>query len=595
MTDILNKSADEIYSELDTPEKSIEKFDKKYNIFECDAASLFVALAYLDNPVKDDCEKEELRCEAYKAFFSRNKNKYKKSWKSLDMLCRINNRQDSLTIKIRILKGGSYKIKQYYLENSELQEIRGASNLLTYVEEERVPGIISECYIPECIIYNGGGNILALLPEDCDDDFALHLEQEAGRILISAGIAYYISDVIDAGALFDDDYRNLMSGIENKLNERKKLIITNPIDKLSDIYGNMIKIAGDYVEFKDEVNKENVKSKSAKICSSCGKRYAYYRLDGKELCASCLHKRCVGKKIKKSRYIKEYEFYNNGEKPEFATTLTDIPEKSNNNEKYIAVVYGDGNNMGGIIQHFSKITDMMSFSRDVKTIANKAVFEAMGKVGIKRFEVVGLGGDDVFLIIPGNKACNFAVNLIEKYNEQFEYKYEDVSTMSVGIAIGKAKMPINILIETAETRLSDAKKVSRVNKDEKCDDGSMAYTIMDTFEADKEKNIFAIAHDTLQPYSTSTAKSVLQLINDFKTTGKTRIRNLLNVFAKAESYEEASLFFDYLNAKSNAEQKVILNEITGYELCKDYQGYYRKDGELYYIWKDIINLSDFCD
>lgn len=601
MTDILNKKADDIYTELHMPEKSVEKFNKESNnIFKCDAASLFVALAYLENPVSDDGEKEKLRCEAYRAFFAGNKNKYKNSWKAIDMLCGINNSLDSFQIKIRILKGGSYKIKQYYLENSELQEIRGASNLLTYVEENKIPDMIAERYIRECIIYNGGGNILALLPEDCDEGFALSLEQEAGKILVSAGIAYYVSDTVDAGMLFGNDYRNLMSSIENKLNERKKLIITNPIDRISDIYGDTIRIVDEEVQFRDDINSENVKNKSGEICSSCGKRYAYYQLDGRKLCASCLHKRCVGKEVKKSRYINEYKHYNNGNEPEFAKTLMDIAGESGNNEKYIAVVYGDGNNMGGIIQHFSKITDMMSFSRDVKTIANKAVFEAMGAVGIKRFEVVGLGGDDVFVIIPGNKACNFAVKLIEKYNEQFtdkdkdKNKYEDVSTMSVGIAIGKAKMPINILIETAEARLSDAKRLSRINKDKKCDDGSMAYTIMDTFEGEKEKDISAFACNTLQPYSTSTANSVLRLVNSFKSsTGKTRIRNLLNAFANAESPEEAALFFDYLNAKSD--KKVTLKKISGYELCKDHHGYYRKDKELYYIWKDIIDLSDFCD
>ncbi|MGN0692683.1 MAG: hypothetical protein ACI4K7_10080 [Oscillospiraceae bacterium] len=251
-----------------------------------------------------------------------------------------------------------------------------------------------ERYIPECIVYCGGGNIFAIVPEDCSEAFALELEAAAKKLLVSADAAYYISDVMPLSDIMGRNYREKMTGIENHLNERKKLIINCSSDSRSDYIGSCIEFGEGLMA---PVNAKEIAEGG--ICSACGKRKAFYLSGNDNLCASCLHKRSVGAEAKFTKYTELYEKYCM-KIPETVSSLADIADK----DGYISIVYGDGNNMGGIIGRFEKITQMMAFSRDVKTITEKAAFEAMGEHGIDRFEVVGLGGDDIFVIVGGNKA-----------------------------------------------------------------------------------------------------------------------------------------------------------------------------------------------
>lgn len=81
----------------------------------------------------------------------------------------------------------------------------------------------------------------------------------------------------------------------------------------------------------------------------------------------------------------------------------------------------------------------MKFSDEVKEAATGSVYDTMKSLGIDRFEVVGLGGDDIFVIVSGKVALKFATGLIKEYNNKFkkqnvaenENMYE--STMSVGV------------------------------------------------------------------------------------------------------------------------------------------------------------------
>lgn len=92
---------------------------------------------------------------------------------------------------------------------------------------------------------------------------------------------------------------------------------------------------------------------------------AYYQIKNAEqkkedICASCLHKIKVGE-VLKSRYLKDID--------EKVNSLKDIQDKAGN----VAILYGDGNNMGGVIANFKKIYEMMQFSDVVKDATTSAV------------------------------------------------------------------------------------------------------------------------------------------------------------------------------------------------------------------------------
>lgn len=581
-------SADEIREYLISDEAAdsiyVQRDGISYKL--CDIASLFVAAAYIS--CGENSEKASFRKNAYLALLGGDRSAFSEAWRLIDLL--TENIPYESSVNIRILKGGSYKIKNYYLENYLLNDIRGASVLLTHVEEDIIPKMIADKYIPECIVYSGGGNIFAIVPESCDEAFALELETRGKELLISADIAYYVSDKLPFSDIFGENYKEKMAQVENSLNERKKLIVNCSAESKTSFLDKSIPVTADTEEesFNAPVTAKEVSDRS--ICSACGKRIAFYFVGDKKLCASCLHKRSVGSAAKLSRYIKLYNKYNSVP-AQRVTSLSDIKDS----EGYIAIVYGDGNNMGGVIQNFRKITQMMEFSRDVKTITAKAAFEAMSEHKITKFEVAGLGGDDIFVIVEGKKAIRFTISLIKKYNKQFEkYKSQDnVSTLSAGIAIAKCETPIQVVLEKAENELQKAKSIAK-QKQDNC--GSLSFVIMDTFDggnsvyAKKDNEVI----NTMLPYYTDTAEDVVEFARKIKNrNSKTGLRNVLDAFESAESTEEAELFLRYMNAKERkAENRIELSDIRGYEKSV---GYYIGNGRRYYIWNDLMTILDFIE
>lgn len=487
---------------------------------------------------------------------------------------------------IMLLKGGSYKIKSYYLETNNLSEIRGASMNLAYVEDIVIQNMIADSYDKSCIIYNGGGNIFCILPSAADESFALRLEEEAQKYLVSASTAYVVME-----ATWDDienNYKDTMRRLEEKLADRKKLKIAVDLEAKSTFF------EGKSIPWENESFEINAKPyEGESTCDSCKVRQAYYLQGKRTICASCLHKYVIGTAAK-SKYDDEYKLYT-GQAPEKINDISSI------DREHIAVVYGDGNNMGQIIQNFTNITKMMEFSDKVKATANKAVFTAMKQTGIKRFEVVGLGGDDVFVIVSGKIAMSFAVNLMNNYNEEFKRAEEELktnnnpykSTMSVGVCIAKNNTPIRIMLEAAEDKLAEAKELSKRDNLKGHDTGTIAYAILDdpTQNSENMKNKFG-AKMTLQPFSYKAACNVLSEVNASVRDRKTRIRNLYDAFMNADTAEEAMLFYKYQNAKSKKD-RIRLPQIDGW-IAKD--GLYTdEEGNLAFIWKDLIELFGFAD
>ncbi len=564
----------------ETPDKifeilrdSKEKYPDENGFELCDAASLFTAFAYFsENPA----DKNAFRAEAYAAFLNGDRSRFGTAWDYLGMLCGGKTAQG---INVRILKGGSYKIKEYYLENNVLDDMRGASAMLSHAEERLIPDMIAEEFIRECIIYCGGGNIFAALPEWADERFALTLEARAQRVLLTAKTAYYISEPMPLSSLLDEKYNRNMTAVEERLAERKKLRIFSDTKPVSELAGSSTEIANVGI-----VNFSAKEFGGVHTCDACGKRLASYKVaegGGDELlCGGCLHKRAVGNAAKEGRYGADYRRIN-GRNPGTVKTLADI------GEDYISAVYADGNNMGGIIAGFTKITDMMSFSRDVRKTTVEAVFKAMDKVGIDRFEAVAIGGDDVFVIVPGKKAFAFTRELVREYNKNFYNKYSVRSTLSAGIATAKNDTPVKIMLEKAEEQLDRAKALEK-SLDEKKRCGTLSFVIMDSNPTDGGDDENKAINTTMLPYTLETADRISEIVSE--TTSKTRLRNILTAFENASCPEEANLFLKYMNAKADKKNIIRLPEIDGYTVDG---GYYVSGEKRSYIWGDLLTLADF--
>ena len=111
-----------------------------------------------------------------------------------------------------------------------------------------------------------------------------------------------------------------------------------------------------------------------------------------------------------------------------ARDLADIGAASKN---FVAYIYADGNNMGGYIQKQIKTPEAYEeFSQDIFRATEHSVYIALaqhlhpqavkdnGKTSTRHpFEIVTIGGDDVFIIVPANKALEIAQTIGTKFEE----------------------------------------------------------------------------------------------------------------------------------------------------------------------------------
>ncbi|MEA5573539.1 type III-B CRISPR-associated protein Cas10/Cmr2 [Calothrix sp. UHCC 0171] len=127
---------------------------------------------------------------------------------------------------------------------------------------------------------------------------------------------------------------------------------------------------------------------------------------------------------KHQKYCKNYHL----EDIETSPSLTHLSKVSNG---FVAYIYADGNNMGGYIQKIRTPEAYQNFSQDVDNATKYSVFHALANnlhprqlQGIDEstsrlnngdfihpFEIITIGGDDIILIVPADKALEIAKDI----------------------------------------------------------------------------------------------------------------------------------------------------------------------------------------
>ena len=138
--------------------------------------------------------------------------------------------------------------------------------------------------------------------------------------------------------------------------------------------------------------------------------------------------------------------YYQGVNPENISEAQTVGEIGNASDpdRYIGYVYADGNNMGGYIQSIKTPKAYRQFSEDVSRITEESVYEALAQhltahqlqgltdpdpyhengEWIHPFEIITVGGDDVFLIVPADKALQIAQTIGEVFERKLAEKSE---------------------------------------------------------------------------------------------------------------------------------------------------------------------------
>jgi CRISPR-associated protein Cmr2 len=116
---------------------------------------------------------------------------------------------------------------------------------------------------------------------------------------------------------------------------------------------------------------------------------------------------------------------------------------------YVAFIYADGNNMGGYIRsQIRSPQKYQEFSQDVFKATTESVYKALYEhlkprrykpdpnssrrnkdpLWLYPFEIVAIGGDDVLLIVPADKALAVAKSLGEEFESALVSKYPEART-----------------------------------------------------------------------------------------------------------------------------------------------------------------------
>lgn len=505
-----------------------------------------------------------------------------------------------------MVKGGVVKVKEYLLETNKIKEIRGASLILDKINRKIIPLEVEKNFINESLIYAGGGNILLVVPKGCGKKFARHIEEIYEKTtIIAQNVA--ISKEIALKDLAMDKYHKTMTNIEYLLKERQM----SKIDfRTKDFRGSF-----EYILKGVDEEKYKINSDDDKLCDSCNNRVAKYKLDNEKYCLSCLHKNIIGGKNARISFQKEFEQYCSSNeyvnKNIEIINLKDI--KSENGTNSIGVIYGDGNNMGAVINKVKNILQMKYFSDKTENSVKEAVYGALAKNlkeennVLEKFEIIALGGDDIFIIVPGDKAISISKDIGNRFDNVF-FNYTDENsenlTMSLGVTISKYDKPVQYLFDMSIQLLKSAKsKAKKVKK------GTMDFMILETDAAVASNVKFlrskintASKTCTLKPYTFKEIENLINVVNKLKCgNGKRTFRSKAYRFMETTlkmEIDEGNLFYAYQRVKDN--DKKILDNIYR-ELEEDYDVFEgkrlyllnKKTRENCSIWLDVVELWDY--
>jgi CRISPR-associated protein Cmr2 len=209
-----------------------------------------------------------------------------------------------------------------------------------------------------------------------------------------------------------------------------------------------------------------------------------------------------------------------------ARTLEDIaksrpvPSPSGLTDGFVAYIYADGNNMGGYIQKIRTPEEYQQFSRDIFEATEQSVYVAIAKhlhprklenpsepdsgtqlfPWVHPFEIITIGGDDVLLIVPADKALEIAqtigeeferrlakikayqipprCNLCHRYNREVAEPSRCQLSTSIGVLITAYNTPIYYAQNLTEQLLKSAKARAKELKPHGYYGGTVDFLVM---------------------------------------------------------------------------------------------------------------------
>lgn len=397
--------------------------------------------------------------------------------------------------KLALIKAGAVKIKQYFMETNNLQEVRGASLLLDELNRQRIIHLLAEHWTPEILVYSGGGNFLILCPEAESLECAKKIDDLFRQVTVTAKCVAH-AEIFDINELSKERFQHSLSWLEMKKTEQQMLMLPpNPEDHQADINAycpdeDKLNVPISVTPLNDHERQNHLEQTDSFLCTStrplcqqCRQRTASveiypYQNTTKLCCQACLHKIIAGKN--RSIFIEEMTelLKRTGipftERP-MADTLKDLVDNAPIQKEYLAVVYGDGNNMGAIVEKIQFFQTYRYFSHLTASITKYALYTTLYEVLLRSnsmdkipFEIIAVGGDDLFFIVPAKYGLETAKRLGRKFDAAFrthpsQENVPEKLTLSIGVCLAHYKVPLTVMFNTAQELLKSAKQAKKQN------------------------------------------------------------------------------------------------------------------------------------
>ncbi|MBW4510680.1 MAG: type III-B CRISPR-associated protein Cas10/Cmr2 [Scytonematopsis contorta HA4267-MV1] len=349
---------------------------------------------------------------------------------------------------------------------------------------------------------------------------------------------------------------------------------------------------------------------------------------------------------------------------EIPESLTQLSKVSNG---YVAYIYADGNNMGGFIQKIRTPQEYQDFSEDVDCATRYSVFQALAqnlqprqlkgidesksrlKNGdfIHPFEIITIGGDDIIIIVPADKALQIAKTIGEQFesillNEvdikgvtiKGEYNLEDKNidlskcqrynwqkaqpsrcqlSISSGVLITAYNTPIYYAEDLTKQLMKSAKDYGKKLKDYGYHSGTVDFLVMKSvtmissnIKEFRDKALTKKNGATLKLYAAPYTlheldgflKAITALIKvNFPKSQLYQIRSFLE-----QGKRTASLNYYYFRSRLKQGQvELKLDFETAWCEAKTNKGnlapwMYEPRGKLYEtIWREMVDLYEFIE
>jgi CRISPR-associated protein Cmr2 len=341
-------------------------------------------------------------------------------------------------------------------------------------------------------------------------------------------------------------------------------------------------------------------------------------------------------------------------------------EIGNASRGFVAYIYADGNNMGGHIQEIKTPQEYQKFSQDIFNATEQSVYKALCKhlhphqlhgltdpesegrntKWIHPFEIIAIGGDDVMLIVPADKALLIAETLgveFEIYlakdkdytipnNQEYQdkiHRYRPTTasasasklSMSTGVLITADATPIYYAEDLTTQLLKTAKEKAKYLKNHGYYGGTVDFMVLKTVtmissniqEFRKEGLVKKTGGQELKfyaaPYTLHELKGLLDVMYGIKEAGfpKSQLYQIRSLLERGK--RTAILNYRYFRVRLGDQNQSALKEIfeDGWCKAKTNDGsvapwmHYTKTNDAdnseesgyETIWRDLVDLYDF--